>query len=279
MAATMSVIGFDSAWTDNPRSPGAICIIRTASAGVEFEEPTFSSFGVAQQVIKSEREHSRHCLIAIDQPTIVPNATGMRPVDRLASSFVSWLGGGVQPANRSKSAMFGDDAPIWRFKEAIDAVENPELCRTTADGCFLIEVFPALALAGVEQAFCGRLCAPRYNPARRGTFKVSAWQLVLGAVSAFGTYLGADVADWCDRFRQLEKPRKGDQDQLDAVICALVGLHWIHSPRSQSMMLGDLSSGYMIAPALAGVHERIRSKAEVLRVPVDGVVPGLSVLS
>jgi predicted RNase H-like nuclease len=270
----MTIVGFDSAWTDNPKSPGAVSVIRTVGDHVEFVEPILASFSTARQLIDIERAKSRFCLIAIDQPTVVPNATGMRPVDRLASSFVSWLGGGVQPANRSRKDMFGEHAPIWRFTEAIGAVEDPELCRTELEGSFIVEVFPALALAGMEQAFCDRLCAPRYNPARRRTFRMSAWQAVLAAVSTFGAYLGVDVGEWCDRHRQLEKPRKSDQDQLDAIICALVGLHWLRSPRRESMMLGDLLNGYMIAPVLSGVHERIRSKAKRFRIPIDGSIPG-----
>jgi predicted RNase H-like nuclease len=46
------------------------------------------------------------CVVTIDQPTMVPNPGGMRPVDKVAASLISWLGGGVQPANRSKKGMF-----------------------------------------------------------------------------------------------------------------------------------------------------------------------------
>jgi predicted RNase H-like nuclease len=35
--------------------------------------------------------------MALDQPTIVRNATSMRAAERAAASLISWLGGGVQP--------------------------------------------------------------------------------------------------------------------------------------------------------------------------------------
>lgn len=67
-------------------------------------------------------------------------------------------------------------------------------------------------------------------------------------------------------------PRKADQDKLDAMICALIGLYWLIGPREQSMMIGDLQSGYMIAPTIDGVHYRISAKAREVGVPVDGKI-------
>ena len=49
-------------------------------------------------------------LVAIDQPTIVPDQSSMRPAERIAASAISWLGGGVQPANRARVGMFDDEA-------------------------------------------------------------------------------------------------------------------------------------------------------------------------
>src|SRR5690606_31040410 len=108
---------------------------------------------------------------ALDQPTIVPNLTGSRPVDKVAASLISWIGGGVQPANRSKKGMFDDTAPVWTFKGALNPIENPEGARTATNGLFIAEVFPALALPSLAVEFCGRLLAPRYNPGRRKTFR------------------------------------------------------------------------------------------------------------
>lgn len=104
------------------------------------------------------------------------NDTGCRPVDRVAGSLISWLGGGVQPANRSKKEMFGDEAPIWRFKQRLGAIEDPQQACSSEAGVFLLEVFPALAIPSFADAFCTCLGAPGYNPARRKTFKQSHWQ-------------------------------------------------------------------------------------------------------
>ena len=151
-----------------------------------FQQPELVSFDRAQKIIQNEASDGGYCLVALDQPSIVPNTNGMRPVDRVAASLVSFVGGGVQPANRSKLEMFGPDAPLWRFKAALSAMEDPELARTSAAGLYLIEVFPALALPALGPSFGGRLRGPRYNPARR-TFKAGDWRAVCEAVSAYAS--------------------------------------------------------------------------------------------
>jgi predicted RNase H-like nuclease len=270
-----SIVGFDSAWTDKPKAPGAVCAIRVAGAGRNiFVEPDLASFQQALEFIECERLESDRCLVALDQPTIVPNATGCRPVDRVASSLISWLGGGVQPANRLKIGMFDDAAPVWRFKEKLGAVEDPEAARSAESGLFLMEVFPAMALPTIEVAYFGRKLGARYNPARGKTFRLEHWNGVLGAVARFAAVEEvAGLSAWARKASSVSPPRKADQDKLDAVICALVGYQWLTKPREDSIMIGDLETGYMITPASTDVRARLRTAAARGGVPVDGVRP------
>lgn len=178
--------------------------------------------------------------------------------------------GFVQPANRSKKGMFDDDAPIWHFKQALSAVEDPAMARAASHGTYLVEVFPALALAAIESAFCARLAAPKYNPANRSRFRLYDWQAVIAAVNSFGVLHAVHrLEEWCLAAKGQLLPRKADQDKLDALICGLVGLHWIRAPRSQSAMIGDLQNGYMIAPATDGMRSRLTAAAEDRRVPIS----------
>lgn len=261
----VSVVGFDSAWTDKPKAPGALSIIRHSQGIARLHlEPTLTSFSEALAIIKAERAQVAKCVVALDQPTIVPNISGSRPVDKVAGSLISWIGGGVQPANRSNVGMFDDDAPIWRFKDDLMANEDPEQARVTDEGLFLLEVFPALALASFEPEFCRRLGAPKYNPAVRKRFQLTAWQSVIRVLIRQGlSHTLQNFDSWCETMSREASPRKSDQDKVDAMICALVGLHWLHAPRAQSMMIGDLESGYMIAPAPGGIHERLVAAAQL----------------
>jgi len=264
------VVGFDSAWTDKPGRPGAICAAHwrgRACAG--FEPPRLASFAEGISFIREVERPGVALIVALDQPTIVRNQTGSRPVDKIAGSLISWMGGGVQPANRSKVGMFDDRAPIWGFLIDLAAVQAPEDARSAGSGRHLIEVFPALALAALDPAFFGRNLGPRYNPQRRKTFKIDHWCAVLRVVADEARRLGCDgAATWVGNLDQ-EQVRKEDQDRLDALICLLVGLRWRLEPRARSVMIGCLDHGYMIAPTTAMMHERLSTAAALRGVPVD----------
>ncbi len=267
--SSTSVIGFDSAWTDQVKAPGAVSIIRVVEGQpTEFVAPRLSSFAQALAIIEEERRQFERCFVALDQPTIVPNATGSRPVDKVAASLISWVGGGVQPANRSKKGMFDDDAPVWAFKDALGATENPEGARVASSGMFIAEVFPALALPSLSAEFCGRLMGPRYNPGRRKTFRIEHWGAVLTCVSAVGATLGIpDLEVWCGHHRLARPPSKADQDLLDGVLCALIGYMWLFLPRSHALMIGDIETGYMLTPAVGEARLRLQAAAAGRGVP------------
>ena len=154
--------------------------------------------------------------------------------------------------------MFDDAAPIWRFLAGLNGTEDPNAARTADEGLFYLEVFPALALASIGDAFWGRLAAPRYNPTRKKTFRLEHWHSVLHAVAADARRLGCGpLAEWCDQLSAVERPRKADQDRLDAAICLLTAIIWRIEPRDRSLMIGDLATGYMVTPASAAVRQKL----------------------
>lgn len=267
-------IGFDSAWTDNPKIPGAICAVGIKDGSpVCFHAPRLASFNGALAFIQEVRSTDGVTLVALDQPTVVPNCTGMRPVERVAASLVSWLGGGVQPSNRGRLGMFCNASPIWPFLAELGAVEDPERARIAAEGLFLMEVFPALALASLDTEFFGRLSGPRYNPDRRKTFRINDWVRVACAAARQALDLGLEeFADWCQQVGEISQPRKADQDKMDAALCLLIALHWRLRPRSKSLLLGNLTNGYMVLPASSGVRERLTAAAHKYAVAIDSAV-------
>ncbi len=261
-------VGFDSAWTD--KSPGAICaVVVEDRKPVRFHRPELVTFDRALEFIKRVGQESGFTLVALDQPTLVPNATGMRPVERVAASVISWMGGGVQPANTGKLGMFCHSSPIWRFLESLGAIQNPEEAQGAIKGVYLIEVFPALALASLEPKFFARLGAPKYNPANKKKFRKTDWKNVADVAAREARLLDCeDLAKWCDEAALLPKPDKTNQDQLDAVLCLLTGLRWRLRPRRESLLLGDLPNGYMVLPMSEAVYSRLATKAQELSVPI-----------
>jgi len=265
-------VGFDSAWTDNSKAPGAIAAVSIQDGrAVGWHPPRLVSFDGALAFIREVRSVDGVTLVALDQPTIVANATSMRPVERAAASLISWLGGGVQPSNTGRVGMFCANSPVWRFLSALGAEENPEAARTAGDGLFLMEVFPAIALASLNADFFGRRAAPKYNPGRRKTFRPQDWARVAAAAAAEAEALGCgDIASWCRQAGALPRPTKADQDMLDAALCTCVAVRWRLRPRDQSLLLGDLSSGYMVMPVSPAVRSRLSEAARRVGVAVDG---------
>jgi predicted RNase H-like nuclease len=154
--------------------------------------------------------------------------------------------------------MFDDAAPIWRFLAELGGTEDPEAARTAQDGLFYFEVFPALAVASIGNSFFGRLAGPRYNPARRKTFRMADWHCVCAAVANDARRIGCDaLAEWCDDLGSIQRPVKADQDRMDAAICLLIALRWRLEGLGACTMVGDLKTGYMVTPAAEGVRERL----------------------
>jgi predicted RNase H-like nuclease len=267
----ITFVGFDSAWSDSPRAPGAICAIR--QVGYQFQsvrEPHLENFAGALAFIRSVHDPNGLTIVGFDQPTIVPNHTGCRPVERVVGSLVSWLGGGVQPANRSRIGMFDVSAPVWKFLDQLGAIENPELARTDELGLFILEVFPALALASMNGDFFGRLARPRYNPSRKHTFNIEHWIAVAKTASVVAERLECKpVVAWCSDLMNISRPRKSDQDKLDSIICTLVAVCWRLDPRQQMAMIGDLLNGYIVTPVSKLARERLAAAALLRNVPLN----------
>ncbi len=257
-----TIFGFDSAWTDNPRAPGAICALRIDGGTVSFGPPELCNFGRAAKLIRAAKTSDEYVLVALDQPTIVPNASGGRPVEKVAASVISAIRGGVQPSSRSRKGMFDDTAPVWRFLREIECVEEPKGSRSAEKGAFLIEVFPALALASLVPATWSRRSAAKYNPANRN-FSLNDWVLVCTSLElAFLDLNLPSAAHWCSDASQLNAPNKAAQDKLDAMICLLVGLIYrLGGCGLDAVMIGDLETGYMFTPATKSVSDRLMESA------------------
>jgi predicted RNase H-like nuclease len=262
-------VGFDSAWANRKNAPGAVCSVLFDGVGFsDFRPPELVDFNGALDYIRALPHPDFPILVALDQPTIVPNETGMRPVERAVASLISWMGGGVQPAN-SSLPLFRSDAPIHGFLRKLGAAEDPEAARTAERGLHLMEVFPALALASVDARFFGQGKGPRYNPHRK-TFKIEHWNAVIAAAqSEAERFACVPLVAWLNEKRGNLSPKKADQDRLDAALCLLIAIRWRLGAREQSVAIGDLKNGYIVAPVCGPVMERLTKAAKKCNVPID----------
>lgn len=252
-------IGFDSAWGD--KNPGSIAWASFSDRGLErCCLPKLASFNEAISVCKKLRTGHDFLLIAIDQPTIVENSSGSRPVEGVIRPLIGKLGSGVQPASRKKE-VFGPNAPVRRFLNEIDVLQDPMIARVSQEGAYLIEVYPVLALAALEPEIMEREQAARYNPTKPN-FRVDDWKLVAKAVARHTDHFNLPtLSKWAKLAADTRWPSKGEQDMLDAAICLIVALQWRRAERESVAMIGDLDSGYMITPVSKSTKAVLQNSA------------------
>ncbi len=266
------LVGFDSAWT---------AINSGALVGVlHFDDGTFHGLGAPQIVDYREAEGvilkwqaeqlPTATIVLLDQPIIVNNAAGQRPVENIVGSPVSRRYGGMQPANTAREEMFGKEAPVWPFLTRFGGPADPlEPVAETR----VFETYPVLAMIALgwilrDSRAAGRL--PKYNPERKKTFSISDWQHVCKRASgAFRDRGLMDIVQWID-VAQNTSPRKSDQDGLDACLCLLVALYL--AERKDCLLVGDRQTGYIVVPYDAGLRAELDARCnQTGRVPSEWV--------
>ena len=182
---TTLLVGFDSAWTAT--NSGALVGVLHRDDGMfhELGPPRIADYGDAEAVILQwqAEQTPTATIVLLDQPTIVNNSAGQRPVENIVGSPISRRYGGMQPANIAKEKMFGKEAPVWPFLTRFGGPADP---LEPLVGTRVFETYPVLAIIALgwtlpDSRTTGRL--PKYNPERKKTFSTSDWQHVCGLVS------------------------------------------------------------------------------------------------
>lgn len=258
---TTLLVGFDSAWT--PTNAGSIVSILRHGDGkfIELGPPQVADFSTAEgYILQWQAEHlPTATVVMLDQPTIVINASGQRPVENIVGSPVSVRFGGMQPANTARAEMFGEDAPVWRFLATFGGAADP---LAAVAGTAVFETYPVLTMIALgwvvpDRRPKGRL--PKYNPERRKTFALSEWQYVCRMASTAFAERGLDgAARWLDEATLIAQPSKRDQDGVDAYLCLLVALNLAEG--KDCLMIGDLPSGYIVVPYGAELVEELTAR-------------------
>jgi predicted RNase H-like nuclease len=270
---TTLLVGFDSAWTP-ARAGGLVGVLRQEDGTYqELGPPIPVSFDDAIDTIRRWQAEfaPRQAIVLLDQPTVVRNATGQRPVENLVASPVSLRYGGVQPASTSRAEMFGTGAPVWRFLSALDGEQDP-LARDGATR--VLETYPVLAMIALgwtlpDSRASGRL--PKYNPERRKTFAIADWRHVCErSAQALTSHGLPTLGAWMEDAGRNAAPRKKLQDGVDACLCLLVALHLGEGKRC--LLIGNAGSGYMVVPDSETLRAELHARCVATgRTPTDWV--------
>lgn len=258
---TALLVGFDSAWT--PTNSGSLVAVLRADDG------TLQELGLPQVVNYSKAMHAilqwqarlkpGATLVLLDQPTIVKNAEGQRPVENLVGSPVGLRYGGMQPANTARKEMFGEDAPVWGFLARFGGPADP---LEPLAGTRVLETYPVLTMIALGWTLpdirpTGRL--PKYNPARKKTFSTSDWEYVCGLASKTFRERGlTGVVGWLEDLALSRAPRKSDQDGFDACVCLLAALYL--AELRECLMIGNRETGYIVVPYGEELSEELAAR-------------------
>jgi len=171
-------------------------------------------------------------------------------------------------------------APSFGFGGAADPLGE-------APSTSVLETYPVLTMIALGWTLpdaerpAGRL--PKYNPERRKTFAIADWAHVCRAIS---TKLAADgaakLATWAQTAATSPKPRKSDQDRLDACICLVSALHL--AKRRDALFVGCCSTGYIVVPDSDLLRKELQQRCaelgreagswvRVFRLPVGASTP------
>ena len=190
-------------------------------------------------------------IIAVDAPTLIPNATGMRLPDKLAHKHFGRYHAGCYPANlgrpfAQRTVEFGLSLEARGFAHA-PTIEPQQL------GRFQIEVFPHPAIVNLFKL-------DRILKYKKGKISEKRAELI-----KLRKHILNDLSTLEPSLKLTELPEipltglalKTVEDKLDSLICAYVAAHWWYWGVERNLVLGVSeattqefrSTGYIIIPA------------------------------
>lgn len=262
----MYFVGVDLAWGE--RKPTGLAVLDAAGRLVHVSAATTEDEIVAALQPFTEGD----CLVAIDAPLIVVNPTGNRPAEAALNRDFSRFDAGAHPANLGK-AEFSTEPRGARLAAFLGLDMNPRSRRTRR----AIEVYPhpaTIALFRLGRTLKYKNRSGRDLDRLRTELLVLITlieglsaadpRLVLDTPEAVGAWdalrAAAESAERKSRLRVVE-------DQVDAVLCAYVGLFATRHP-DRTTTYGDVETGYIVTPTLPdGLVPEARTRPSVTRAP------------
>ena len=195
------------------------------------------------------------CLVAIDAPLIVRNATGNRPAEAALNQDFARFDAGAHPSNTAKPELHGTPRGA-ALCQTLGLDMNPRSGRARR----AVEVYPHPATIALFEL--GRTLKYKHKTGRDLDLLRSELLTLMGLLEGLADAdppldLAGDEAGgtgWHALRRQVESAtRKSElrvvEDQVDAVVCAYVAMFASRHPEATTTY-GDLETGYIITPTL-----------------------------
>ncbi|MBN3941737.1 MAG: DUF429 domain-containing protein [Nostoc sp.] len=192
-------------------------------------------------------------VIAVDAPTLIPNANGSRLPDKLSHKYFGKYHAGCYPANQNlpfadRTINFGLELESRGFAHA-PTIEPQKLSR------YQIEVFPHPAIVNLfnlERIL--KYKKGRLSERRLELIKLQNYLLDILPSFSPPLRLGGSLREAAGASTfLLEIPTTGAtlkavEDKLDSLICAYIAAYWWYWGEERNLVLGDHTTGYIIVP-------------------------------
>ena len=235
----MQFLGIDFGWTSQP---SGVARLRLSNECLHLEE--LSRLPEPQQVTDwvAAGTGTGDAMVAIDAPTVIANATGMRKADRAMHRHFGKQHAGCYPANLASP--FAGRTMALAASLADLGFEHADRIEAQRPGRYQIEVYPHAAMLHLFQLprilkyKKGRLAERRAGLARYRELLLE-WlprhepALCLSALP--------EIPEGGAALKALE-------DQLDALLCAYTGAWWWYWGSARTMVAGNAHEGFIVVP-------------------------------
>ena len=246
-------IGIDLAW--GLRRPTGLAVLDDAGRLVHL-----STTRTDEEILTALAPYVEDdCLVALDAPLIVPNATGNRPAEKALNKDFATYDAGAHPANTGKPELRGIPRGA-ALCQAMGLDLNPRSGRSRR----AIEVYPHPATVALFRL--GRTLKYKNKPGRDLETLRSELLALVGLLEELSsadpplvlTDAGTVEPGWAQLRHQVETAtRKSElrvvEDQVDAVVCAYVAMFAARRPE-ETTTYGDFETGYIVTPTLPTDH-------------------------
>lgn len=243
----MKFLGIDLGWKSQP---SGLCYLELINGKLELQDLDRKD-AIADILVWIDNcvKAEESAIIAVDAPTLIPNATGSRLPDKLTHKYFGKYHAGCYPANLGlafapRTVDFGLALESRGFLHA-PTMEVQRL------GRYQIEVFPHPAIVqlfGLERIL-------KYKKGKVGDRHVELTKLysyIKDILPTLEPSLKVNKAFYDGEMLLARnctgKILKALEDKLDSVICAYVGAYWWYWGEQRNLVLGDRSTGYIVIP-------------------------------
>ncbi|MGA8257415.1 MAG: DUF429 domain-containing protein, partial [Nocardioides sp.] len=248
----MHYVGIDLAWGDN--KPTGLAVLDADARLLHVSAVRGDDEIEAELAAYVEGD----CLVAIDAPLVVRNATGSRPAEKALSADFRQFDAGTHPSNTGKPE-FADGPRGGRVAKRLGLDIDPRSGRRRRG----LEVYPhpaTVVLFGLPKILRYKAKPGRDLELLRAEL-LTLMSLVETVVTTDETWAGLRAAvESASRKSELRRV----EDQVDAVVCAYVALFADTRPE-QVTIYGDLDSGYILTPSLGARIERVDTVGAAVR--------------